>query len=77
MGINDRIDRLRQEIRDHDRRYYVNHEPSITDGEYDALMRELEELEAAHPELRTPDSPTMRAAPTRLTIHPPSNWELR
>jgi DNA ligase (NAD+) len=60
-----RIRKLREQIVQHDHRYYVLDEPSITDAEYDALMRELQGLEADHPELVTPDSPTQRvgAAP--------------
>jgi len=55
---------LRDEIRAHDRRYYVESDPVISDAEYDALMRRLTELEAAHPELLTPDSPTQRVGGT-------------
>ena len=55
---------LRDEIRDHDHRYYVLAEPVITDEAYDALMRELQELEAAYPSLVTPDSPTQRVGGT-------------
>jgi DNA ligase (NAD+) len=55
-----RIEALRQEIRRHDHFYYVENRPEISDAEYDALWRELAELEAAHPELVTPDSPTQR-----------------
>lgn len=51
---------LRERIRHHDRRYYVEAAPEISDREYDLLLKELEELEAAHPELVTPDSPTQR-----------------
>jgi DNA ligase (NAD+) len=57
---NERLATLRQQIEEHDRRYYVEARPSISDAEYDALFRELRELEAAHPELITPDSPTQR-----------------
>ncbi|MCL6627747.1 MAG: NAD-dependent DNA ligase LigA, partial [Alicyclobacillus shizuokensis] len=55
-----RIEQLRNQIEYHNRRYYVMDDPEITDAEYDALMRELMELEAAHPELVTPDSPSQR-----------------
>ncbi|MCD6520132.1 MAG: NAD-dependent DNA ligase LigA [Anaerolineae bacterium] len=55
-----RIEELRALIRYHDYLYYTLDQPEITDAEYDALMRELEALEAAHPELITPDSPTQR-----------------
>ncbi|THF55871.1 NAD-dependent DNA ligase LigA [Pseudothauera rhizosphaerae] len=51
---------LRAEIRRHDHAYYVLDAPTIPDAEYDRLFRELEALEAAHPELATPDSPTKR-----------------
>jgi DNA ligase (NAD+) len=51
---------LRAEIRRHERLYYVEDRPEITDAEFDALMRELRALEAEHPELATPDSPTQR-----------------
>ena len=60
MGVEQRIEELRKEIRYHDYRYYVLDSPVISDAEYDRLMRELQELEAAHPELVTPDSPTQR-----------------
>jgi DNA ligase (NAD+) len=58
--VSNRIDQLRQLIRYHDRRYYVDAAPEITDLEYDRLLRELRELETAHPELVTPESPTQR-----------------
>lgn len=51
---------LRGELARHDRLYYVEQRPEITDRDYDGLYRELLDLEAAHPELRTPDSPTQR-----------------
>lgn len=64
MGAQDkaaqRIENLRKLINYHAYRYYVLDDPEISDAEYDALMQELEELEAAHPELVTPDSPTQR-----------------
>ncbi|HEY0506326.1 MAG TPA: NAD-dependent DNA ligase LigA [Lysobacter sp.] len=62
----DRIAELRQRIDDANHRYYVLDDPSIPDAEWDALLRELQALEAAHPELVTPDSPTQRVgvAPT-------------
>lgn len=49
---------LADEVRDHQFRYYVRDAPIITDADFDAMLRRLEALEAAHPELRTPDSPT-------------------
>ncbi len=58
--IHERLNRLRQAIAYHAYRYYVLDDPVISDAEYDALWRELVALEAAHPELVTPDSPTQR-----------------
>ena len=55
-----RVDELREQIRSHNYRYYVLDDPSIPDAEYDRLLRELEALEAEHPELDDPDSPTHR-----------------
>ncbi|MBU4271380.1 MAG: NAD-dependent DNA ligase LigA [Planctomycetes bacterium] len=54
------IARLREEIGCHDRKYYVEAAPEISDTEYDRLIERLKELEAEHPELVTPDSPTQR-----------------
>ena len=53
---------LRRQIQLHDHRYYVLNSPLVSDYEYDQLMQELREIEAAHPELLTPDSPTQRVA---------------
>ncbi len=58
--VQQRIEALRAEIRRHDALYFVHHTPEISDAQYDALMRELRELEARHPDLVTPDSPTQR-----------------
>jgi DNA ligase (NAD+) len=65
-SIKRRIDELVEEISRHDRLYYREDAPEISDAEYDRLFRELVELEEAHPELRRPDSPTQRvgAPPT-------------
>lgn len=60
LELQARIEALRDEIRRHDYAYYVKDEPQISDNEYDGLMRQLQELEQAHPELITPDSPTQR-----------------
>jgi len=54
------VEPLREQIRYHNHRYYVLHDPEISDAEYDALMRRLHAIEKAYPELRTPDSPTQR-----------------
>ncbi len=55
-----RIAKLREEIRYHDRKYYVEAKPEIGDRDYDRLMEKLRKLEAEHPKLITPDSPTQR-----------------
>jgi DNA ligase (NAD+) len=60
MDLLERIARLRDEIRHHEERYYVHDDPEISDAAFDALMKELEALEAEHPDLVTPDSPTQR-----------------
>src|SRR6185436_9087733 len=54
------IERLREEIRHHEYRYYVLDDPEITDAQFDQLMNQLKRNEAEHPELITPDSPTQR-----------------
>jgi DNA ligase (NAD+) len=56
----EKIEKLRETIREHEFRYYVLDDPRISDAAYDRLMNELKELEAAHPDLITPDSPTVR-----------------
>src|SRR5438309_10100626 len=64
MAVPDKIRReaehLRDQLRHHEHLYYVLDQPEISDAEYDALMRRLSDLEKAHPELATPDSPTRR-----------------
>jgi DNA ligase (NAD+) len=63
MGARDaakRIRELRQQIEHHNYRYYVLDDPEVSDARYDSMMRELLELEAAHPDLVTDDSPTQR-----------------
>jgi len=55
-----KIEKLRDEIRRHEHLYYVLDAPEVSDAEYDALINELKRLEAAHPELVSPDSPTQR-----------------
>ena len=54
------VEALREELRRHEHLYYVLDQPELPDSDYDRLFRELQALEAAHPELVTPDSPTMR-----------------
>lgn len=59
-SANSRIESLRREIERHNYRYYVENDPEIADLEFDRLLRELQDLEAQHPELASPDSPTQR-----------------
>ncbi len=75
MDPRKEIERLSAEIRRHDYLYYVLAQPEITDRAYDKLFQQLQELEAAHPELVSPDSPTQRVAGQplegfRTVIHP-------
>jgi DNA ligase (NAD+) len=60
LGAARMIEKLRDGLRRHEHLYYVLDAPEITDAEYDALMNDLKRLEAAHPDLVTPDSPTQR-----------------
>ena len=60
MDVQNEIAALRKEIEKHNLLYYVKDAPEISDFEYDALMRRLTELEQAHPEYQSPDSPTQR-----------------
>jgi len=60
MNAAARIKELREQINRHDYLYYVKNTPEISDQQYDALFKELKDLEAAHPELIMPDSPTQR-----------------
>ncbi|HJR77423.1 MAG TPA: NAD-dependent DNA ligase LigA [Nitrospiraceae bacterium] len=62
-----RLDELRESIRRHDHLYYVKDRPEISDSEYDRLFKELIELETAHPDLITKDSPSQRVGATPLT----------
>ena len=66
-AVRERHDELARELDEHAYRYYVLDRPIVSDAEYDALMRELEAIEEAHPELRTPDSPTQKVAGTYST----------
>ena len=60
MNEEERIIELREELHAHNHRYYVENAPEISDEEFDALMRELQELEARHPEMHDDNSPTQR-----------------
>ncbi len=63
-GLRRRVASLRERLQHHNHRYYVLDDPEISDAEYDRLLRELQELEALHPELVTADSPTQRVGAT-------------
>jgi DNA ligase (NAD+) len=67
-SILKKVEKLRRELADHDYRYYVLAEPTITDEAYDQLMRELVSLETEYPQYITPDSPTQRVGgePTKV-----------
>ncbi len=68
----ERIAQLQEELREHSYRYHVLDAPSISDAEYDRLYRELEELERAHPDLVTPDSPTRRVGAMPIEAFEPA-----
>ncbi|MCY3946487.1 MAG: NAD-dependent DNA ligase LigA [Anaerolineaceae bacterium] len=61
MNKKARAAELREQLQRHNYHYYVRHEPTVSDDEYDRLLRELRDIESAYPELITPDSPTQRA----------------
>lgn len=63
-AVRKEAEKLREELRRHEYLYYVQDEPEITDAAYDRLMNRLKEIEAAHPELQTADSPTVRVGGT-------------
>src|ERR1700737_2788874 len=63
-AVKNEIEDLREQLRYHEYRYYVIDDPEISDASYDRLMNRLTSLEAAHPELITPDSPTVRVGGT-------------
>src|ERR1700750_1928624 len=60
MNLSEKAEKLRRAIERHNRLYYNEAAPEITDAEYDRLFQELVKLESEHPELSTPDSPTQR-----------------
>ena len=62
LSPEERLVRLRDQIRHHEERYYILNDPEIADAEFDALLKQLEHLEAEYPDLVTPDSPTQRVA---------------
>src|ERR671911_2083169 len=67
MSPAEQAARLREQIDRANTAYYVNDAPEISDAEFDRMFRELQALEAAHPELVAPDSPTQRVGATPAT----------
>lgn len=70
-GVRDRHSQLSRELDEHLYRYHVLDSPAVSDGAYDALMRELQSIEETHPELRTPSSPTQRIGAPYSTLFTP------
>ena len=66
METHRQIQQLKEEINEHNIRYYVHDDPTVSDGEYDILLRNLEQLETENPDFITPDSPTQRVGATPL-----------
>ena len=66
-----RIDALRQEINAHNRHYYLENSPTISDYEFDLLLKELIQLEELYPEFKSPDSPTSRVGSDLETENAP------
>src|SRR4051794_18880952 len=58
--VEARVRELREQIEQHNYKYYVLDDPTVSDAQYDRLMNELKELEAKHPQLISPESPTQR-----------------
>ena len=71
------LDALKAELSEHNRRYYIEDAPSISDYEYDMLMRRLKEIEREHPELVTEDSPTQRVGGAAATAFAPVVHEVQ
>ncbi len=66
-----RVSALRAELAEHNERYYIEDAPTISDADYDALVRELRALEEQHPALASPDSPTQRVSGRRAELFSP------
>lgn len=75
-AVQERVTQLRTELDDHNYRYYVLDDPAIADVDYDRLLRELSDLEQAHPELVTQDSPTQRVGATPDSPFAPVSHEV-
>lgn len=70
MGVKNRIEALRKELHEHNYKYYVLDEPSISDYDFDKLMEELQSLEEKHPEFEDSNSPTMRVGGSITKLFP-------
>src|SRR5690606_2549735 len=77
MTIQDKIQALREEINQHNYNYYILDQPTITDFEFDQKLKELQELEEAHPEFFDENSPTQRVGGTITKIFPTVVHEYR
>ncbi|MGL5721641.1 MAG: NAD-dependent DNA ligase LigA [Brevinema sp.] len=75
--LEKRVRELREQIEIHNRKYYLEDNPEISDAEYDSLFRELISIEETHPNLRTPDSPTQRVGTTPVSEFPPCKHRFR
>ncbi len=75
MDLQKRMNDLADQVRTHRTRYYVLDQPTLSDAEYDALERELKALEAAHPDLADPNSPTRRVGAPPVEAFPPGRHE--
>ena len=73
-SAKERIEELRRQLNYHNHKYYVEDNPEIEDYEYDRMLRELETLEAEHPQLITPDSPTQRGGRSFFPGDPPGSY---
>ena len=67
MTEQERIMQLREALHHHNHLYYVENQPAISDYEFDQMMRELQDLEAAHPEMADPNSPAVRVGSDLLS----------
>ncbi|MDP4109960.1 MAG: NAD-dependent DNA ligase LigA, partial [Bacillota bacterium] len=76
MDYREEISELRRKLEYHSRKYYIEDTPEIADYEFDGMMRRLSELEALHPELITPDSPTQRVGGAKSAAFSPVSFEV-
>ncbi|MCU1229308.1 MAG: ligase [Acidobacteria bacterium] len=77
MTAKSEIEKLRKELLRHERLYYIEHQPEISDYDFDQLLKRLAELEAKHPELADPNSPTVRVGGAPIAAFPPVTHQPR